>query len=92
MLVYWLKSGSKNYVGSTKNLSKRIRQHNRELKGGAKCTAGRQWLLYKRVEGFNAWTDCLSFEWHLKRVIKKAKYKDGALLDLAERHPHLCVW
>ena len=54
MLVYWLKSGSKNYVGSTKNLSKRIRQHNRELKGGAKCTAGCQWYLYRRVGSSHA--------------------------------------
>ena len=37
--------GSKNekypnhtYVGMTNDLKKRIRQHNKEIKGGAKCT------------------------------------------------------
>jgi structure-specific endonuclease subunit SLX1 len=89
MLVYWLKSGSANYFGSTKDLSKRIRQHNGEIKGGAKCTAGRQWLLYRKIEGFNSWTDCLSFEWHLKRVTKKTKDKDRALVELMEQHTHL---
>jgi structure-specific endonuclease subunit SLX1 len=89
MIVYWLKSGSANYFGSTKDLPKRIRQHNRELKGGAKCTAGRQWLLYKKIEGFNSWRECLSFEWHLKRVTRKTRNKDEALTELLVQHPHL---
>ena len=89
MLVYWLKSVLSNYVRSTKNLEKRIRQHNGVICGGAKCTQGRVWTPYKVVEGFQTWHECLSFEFHLERAIKKSKTTDEAFMELLKRHPQL---
>ena len=37
-LVYILKSDNLSYVGMTNNFFKRWRQHNHEIKGGAKYT------------------------------------------------------
>ena len=82
--VYCLTNGRKTYVGATKNFARRIRQHNQEIKGGAKytkCTPG-EWRLLVRVEGFEdakatekeAWCTALSFEWHWKHA---RRYKKG---------------
>lgn len=79
--VYLIKSTKtkKTYVGSTKYLSRRIRQHNGEIKGGAKYTKGfksRPWQIVLYVEGFQSWKETLSFEWHIKHnyVKKQPKY------------------
>jgi predicted GIY-YIG superfamily endonuclease len=57
------------YIGYTVNFSRRIRQHNREIKGGAKRTS--KYYPYEPVciiEGFpNAYT-AHSFEWHLQHL------------------------
>ena len=84
MLVYWIKSGSKNYIGATTDFRRRLRQHNGELRGGARCTQGRVWTQYRAVTGFTDWRDCLKFEWHLKRILKRNKYDDRAFDDFVE--------
>ena len=79
MFVYLIKSTltKKTYVGSCKKLSKRIRQHNGEIKGGAKYTLkGRPWKYVLYVEGFQTWNQCLSFEWHCKEIILKNKEQE----------------
>ena len=46
----------------------RLRQHNREIKGGAKATAGsRTWHHRLLVTGFTSHRKALSFEWYVKR-------------------------
>lgn len=77
VVVYLLRdSGSRRtYIGATKNMRRRIRQHNGELKGGAKYTSRSPggWSVAAMVSGFvdaedkNAWCRALSFEWHAKR-------------------------
>ena len=67
MLVYWLKSGKRDYIGTTMDLQRRLRQRNGDLKGGASCTQGSTWCVHKTVDGFQSWEDCLKFEWALKR-------------------------
>ncbi|CAA3018052.1 Hypothetical predicted protein [Olea europaea subsp. europaea] len=43
----------KTYVGVTYNFSRRLKQHNGELKGGAKASrAGRPWICACLVQGF----------------------------------------
>ena len=77
--VYMLKSkGAKSitYVGYTKNLKKRITQHNSSK--GAKFTKGRKWkLIYK--EKLNSKSEAISREYYIKnnrkfRKLLKKKY------------------
>lgn len=62
---------NKTYVGSTNNLKRRIKQHNGILKNGAKATrVGRPWKIFIAVTGFQSKSECLSFEWHWKKLSK----------------------
>jgi len=58
----------RTYVGVTKDLPRRLRQHNRELWGGARSTAGRQWRVVAVVGNFSSDGAALSVEkvMHLK--------------------------
>ena len=76
--VYMLKSKSFKpitYVGYTKDLKKRISQHN--LGKGAKFTRGRKWkLIYKEI--LNSKNKAISREYYIKknRILRnKIKYK-----------------
>ena len=56
------------YVGITNNLQRRLRQHNNELRGGAKYTTrkGSGWEVVCCVTGFNTKQEVLRFEWDVK--------------------------
>jgi predicted GIY-YIG superfamily endonuclease len=54
------------YVGYTVDFRRRLRQHNREIKGGAKATAGRTWQMVLQITGLPDKHHALSLEWHLK--------------------------
>ena len=67
------------YNGYTNNPWKRIRQHNGEIKGGAKATTGRgHWEIYVLLTGFKTSNNALSCEWRIKHPTNKrnrpAKY------------------
>ena len=71
---YLLKSTTtrKTYFGYTKNVSKRLRQHNGEIKGGAKATRyGRPWIIICVITGFPDKTTALQFEWRNHHPLKK---------------------
>jgi predicted GIY-YIG superfamily endonuclease len=55
-----------SYCGYTNNPKRRIRQHNGELKGGAKATKGQSWDFMMLITGFPNSQKALSFEWKLK--------------------------
>jgi predicted GIY-YIG superfamily endonuclease len=55
------------YVGYTVDFKRRLRQHNREIKGGAKATAGRTWRMILQITGLPDKHHALSLEWHLKK-------------------------
>lgn len=70
--------GPLTYVGCTNNFSRRIRQHNAEIKGGAKCTtnackSGSKWHPIVFALGFTTKNEALSFEWHWKFESRKIK-------------------
>ena len=68
-VCYILKSGNRTYNGSTNNMKRRLRQHNGEIKGGAKCTSRRgPWDAYCIITGFQDNIEALQTEWRIKRV------------------------
>jgi structure-specific endonuclease subunit SLX1 len=75
--VYLLESTNHStYVGATMNLDRRLRQHNGEIKGGARATTtkvkkGEKWNRICYVEGFPTWNEALKFEWAWKYYSRK---------------------
>ncbi len=75
--VYLLESTSGNtYVGATVDLNRRLRQHNKEIKGGATATSikvmkGETWRRVCYVKGFPEWRAALQFEWRWKQLSRK---------------------
>jgi predicted GIY-YIG superfamily endonuclease len=80
------------YCGYTVNPSRRIKQHNEILKGGAKATRGKGggWEFVFLITGFISNNNALSCEWRLKhpdgKRIKNKKYNgiDGRILSINE--------
>ena len=75
--VYLLVSTNGNtYVGATVDLDRRLRQHNKEIKGGAHATGakvaqGETWTRAAHVSGFPNWQAALQFEWRWKQLSRK---------------------
>lgn len=75
--VYLLQStDGSTYVGATVDLDHRLRQHNKEIKGGARATsakvaAGQHWTRVCHVANFPTWQAALQFEWRWKQLSRK---------------------
>ena len=75
--VYLLvSSDDATYVGATVDLDRRLRQHNKEIKGGAHATSakvlkGETWTRACHVAGFPTWQAALQFEWRWKQISRK---------------------
>ena len=79
-----LSSDSCTYVGATVDLDRRLRQHNKEIKGGAHATSakvlkGETWIRACHVEGFPDWQAALQFEWRWKQLTRKLTVKSSPL-------------
>lgn len=62
-------STHRTYIGVTNNRIRRLRQHNGELKRGAKATRrGRPWVMVMYVDGFFDYRGALQFEWAWKHL------------------------
>jgi len=62
------------YNGSTNNLTRRLRQHNGEIVGGAKATKGKgPWEYFVIWEGFQTYKEALSCEWRIKHPTNTRK-------------------
>lgn len=75
-----LSTKGSTYVGATVNLNRRLRQHNGEIKGGAKRTTmkvnqGEEWNRFCYVGGFPDWQSALQFEWRWKQLSRNKQYK-----------------
>ena len=83
--VYLLISTNGNtYVGATVDLERRLRQHNKEIKGGAHATGikvaqGEIWTRAAHVSGFPDWQAALQFEWRWKQISRKYPIKMNPL-------------
>lgn len=81
--VYLLEcSSGATYVGATVDLERRLRQHNKEIKGGAKATGakiakGESWHRVCYVENFPDWKSALQFEWAWKFHTRQMRKKEN---------------
>ncbi len=60
--VYILACSGRTYIGATTNPVRRLRQHNGEIKGGARSTRGRKWQMVCYVTGFPDRSSCYRWE------------------------------
>jgi predicted GIY-YIG superfamily endonuclease len=62
-------TGKSRYVGMTCDLARRLRQHNKEIKEGARATSrGGPWKYAAVISGFVDHHEALTAEWRLKRL------------------------
>lgn len=75
-----------NYIGMTVNPSRRIRQHNSIIKGGAKATKKyNNWEFLFIIQGFKNKNETYSCEWKLKHPNNKYSSKiTNRLLGIIE--------
>ncbi|KAL5719902.1 hypothetical protein ACHQM5_012629 [Ranunculus cassubicifolius] len=66
----------KTYVGVTTDFSRRLKQHNGELKGGAKASrSGRPWICACIIQGFKDHSEACSLESKWKILSRKLPRK-----------------
>jgi predicted GIY-YIG superfamily endonuclease len=89
--VYILESSDckATYVGATVDLNHRLRQHNKDLAGGAHATSvkvaqGCTWNRICYVQGFPDWPAALQFEWRLKQLSRKLLKGDTSKSDTSK--------
>jgi structure-specific endonuclease subunit SLX1 len=64
---------SKTYVGATTDPDRRLRQHNKEISGGARATGisvqqGLTWQRACYIKGIPEWRSALQIEWRWKHI------------------------
>lgn len=75
--VYFIEStNGSTYIGATVDLDKRIRQHNKEIKGGATATSikvnnGEMWSYVCYIENCPTWQSALQCEWRWKQLSRQ---------------------
>jgi len=81
----------RTYIGMTNNFARRLRQHNGELKGGAKYTKAysKEWKPSLLIGGFETRSEACKFEWASKRAANRKSIIYG-LKDRANRMLDLC--
>lgn len=79
---------SKYYIGYTVDPQRRIMQHNRLKKNGAKSTAGYIWNYVALISNINDNIEGLQIEWRLKYSTKKTNIisRINAFLEYLETH------
>ena len=89
--VYFIKStNGSTYIGATVNLDKRIRQHNKEIKGGATATSikvlqGEIWSYHCYVENFPSYNEALKFEQRWKQISRQLQKKNPSQHPIEKR-------
>ena len=89
--VYFIESSKgATYIGATVDLDKRIRQHNKEITGGAVATSnkviqGEIWSYYCYVENFPSYNEALKFEWRWKQLSRQIKKNSPNIKPIEKR-------
>ena len=74
------------YCGITKDLERRLKQHNGELKGGAKYTRGRRPCQYVYTKKASNRSEASKEEYMFKKLSRKEKEKIISLEQNFPRH------
>ena len=71
-----ISDSGKTYIGATVDLDHRLRQHNGEIKGGARATSMEPgtWRRVCHVSGFPDNHSALQFEWRWKQLSRQKSY------------------
>tara|TARA_B110000977_G_C10627902_1_gene318943 strand:- start:48 stop:437 length:390 start_codon:yes stop_codon:yes gene_type:complete len=86
-LVYILKSDNLSYVGMTNDFTRRFRQHNQEIKGGAKYTKKKSsWYPICIIDGFETMKEAMQCEWRVKRGKGGPQGRINYLFDYMENN------
>jgi predicted GIY-YIG superfamily endonuclease len=76
---YLLHTSNNTYIGATVDVERRLRQHNKELSGGARSTGiqvakGNTWTMVCYITGIPEWRSALQIEWKWKQL-GRTQYK-----------------
>lgn len=92
--LYLLESGdgTRTYAGITKHMKRRLRQHNGEIKGGARYTRSKQnWRLVCNVQLFNTDRQVRSLEWRVHHTRASGPFPSVLHRRVSELHKTMCV-
>lgn len=82
-LLHSEKDSRRCYIGYTVDPQRRLRQHNREIEGGANKTKKyAPWKLVRVVSGFYDKGSALRFEWHWQHTLQRQTSLAGRLRAL----------
>lgn len=84
--VYLITCGNRTYVGSTTDPKRRLRQHNREIKGGARATAALApgWSIAAYLEGFESRSAACRWEKLIKSRARGLRQRLAAFSAVAD--------
>ena len=87
---YLIENRGYTYVGVSPDPTRRLRQHNGEITGGAKYTTGKGagWTHVCIVRGFRTKIEAMQFEWAVKHV---APRNAGGLVNRAKKLYTVCA-
>lgn len=77
---------SRTYIGCTTDVNRRLRQHNKEIKGGAKSTSrfAPGWQVYCTLNGFKDRSEAMRWEKILKCRFRGLKPRSLAFRDVSK--------
>lgn len=78
-------SSVRTYVGSTTDVHRRLRQHNSEIRGGARSTRGRKWELVCWVSGFEGRSSACRWEKLVKSRCHGLEKRRAGLVGIHEQ-------
>jgi len=67
---YLIQNDNFTYAGVSPDPTRRLRQHNKEIKGGAKYTTSKspEWQHICLISGFRTKIEAMQFEWAIKHI------------------------
>ena len=86
---YLIQNNKCTYAGVSPDPVRRLRQHNKELKGGAKYTTSKapEWTHLCIVDGFRTKIEAMQFEWAVKHAPPR---RVGGVSSRIQKLYHVC--